>query len=447
MARRVRQIVRQSFASRRRAPETRWGGSASLPSLSSSDLIAGIDGVSSRPSAAAETCTGNAIVCENQLPGTPESVWDVDGAGDASIQGFATSMSANAGESVSFKIKTNASAYRIEIYRLGYYQGNGARKVADVTPSATLPQVQPACATDAATEIYDCGTWGVSASWTIPAAAVSGVYIARLIRSDTGGDSHIPFIVRNDASTSQVVFQTSDSTWQAYNKYGGSNFYSGLGNGRAYKLSYNRPFATRDGVTARDYLFSNEYPMIRFLESNGYDMSYISSLDTDIRGNSLTQHKVFLSMGHDEYWSDGQRANVENARDAGVNLAFFSGNEVYWKTRWEPSQDGTSTANRTLVCYKDTWANTQIDPVTSTPTWRDPRFGDNGQAGELPDRTMYKANDTDLADHGQRRRREDSTVAQHGLASQPPARARHWRRIPSAMSRTRIWTMGFVQPG
>ena len=70
-----------------------------------------------------------------------------------------------------------------------------------------------------------------------------------------------------------------------------------------------------------------------------------------------------------------------------MNLAFFSGNEVYWKTRWEPSEDGTNTANRTLVCYKDTWANAKIDPLGPTSTWRDPRFGGNGQrAGERPDR-------------------------------------------------------------
>ena len=51
-----------------------------------------------------------------------------------------------------------------------------------------------------------------------------------------------------------------------------------------------------------------------------------------------------MSSGHDEYWSGAQRANVEAARDAGVNLAFFSGNEVFWKTRWEPSIDGTEHA-------------------------------------------------------------------------------------------------------
>ena len=71
---------------------------------------------------------------------------------------------------------------------------------------------------------------------------------------------------------------------------------------------------------------------------------------------------MFLSVGHDEYWSGGQRANVEAARDAGVNLAFFSGNEVFWKTRWENSIDGSGTAYRTLVCYKETHANAKIDP-------------------------------------------------------------------------------------
>ena len=365
-------------------------------------VVAGLLVVVPSAAAAAAVCTGNAIACENQLPGTPQSQWDVDGAGDPSIQGFATAMSANIGQTVQFKIKTDATAYTIEIYRLGYYQGDGARKIADVTPSAALPQNQPACATDPETEIYDCGTWGVSASWTVPSTAVSGVYFARLHRADRNDSSHIPFIVRNDDSTSQVVFQTSDSTWQAYNTYGGSSFYQGLQNGRAYKVSYNRPFATRDGVTARDYLFSNEYPMIRFLESNGYDMSYISSLDTDISGSgrngngtNLLNHKVFLSVGHDEYWSANQRANVENARDNGVNLAFFSGNEVYWKTRWEPSEDGSNTQDRTLVCYKDTWANTALDPVESTSTWRDPRFGVGKPENALTG-TAYMSNDTDF---------------------------------------------------
>ena len=153
-----------------------------------------------------------------------------------------TQISVNAGSQIQFKIDTTATAYSIKIYRLGYYQGNGARLM-DTDPVGPDAREESAgLCHRPATDIFDCGTWSVSASWNVPATAVSGVYIARLIRSDTGGDSHIPFIVRKDGNTSQVLFQTSDSTWQAYNPYGGSDFYLGNDNGRAYKVSYNRPF-------------------------------------------------------------------------------------------------------------------------------------------------------------------------------------------------------------
>jgi hypothetical protein len=340
----------------------------------------------------------NAIVCENSKAGTPQSEWDIEGSGDAGLQGFATSFSVNVGETQRFKIKTTASAYNIDIYRLGWYGGDGARKMASVTPTA---RTQPNCITDAQTGLYDCGNWAVSASWTVPSDAVSGVYIAHLVNPSNQDESHITFVVRNDASTSDVVFQTSDSTWQAYNKYGGSDFYSGEPAGRAYKISYNRPFSTRGNSSGRDFLFSNEFPMLQFLERNGYDMSYIGSLDTDRRGALLKNHKVFVSTGHDEYWSGQQRANVESARDAGVSLAFFSGNEVYWKTRWEPSIDGTATDGRTLVCYKETWAGSKIDPSSEwTGTWRDPRFSppsDGGRPENGLTGTAYMSNDTDLA--------------------------------------------------
>src|SRR4029077_6773148 len=100
-----------------------------------------------------------------------------------------------------------------------------------------------------------------------------------------------------------------------------------------------------------------EYPVIRRLQANGYNVSYTSEVDSDRSGSLLLNHKVFLSVGHDEYWSGGQRARVTAARDAGVNLAFFSGNEGYWKTRGESSLDGSGTTYRTLVCYKESKAN------------------------------------------------------------------------------------------
>src|SRR5207244_257183 len=130
----------------------------------------------------------------------------------------------------------------INIDRLGYYQGNGARKVATITN--VTGKNQAACLTQTATGLYDCGNWTVSASWAVPTTAVSGIYIARLVRNDTQGASHVPFIVRDDAAQADIVMQTSDPTWQAYNQYGGHSLYQGSPT-RGYKVSYNRPFATR----------------------------------------------------------------------------------------------------------------------------------------------------------------------------------------------------------
>jgi hypothetical protein len=331
----------------------------------------------------------NDIVCENSKSGAPSSDWAISGVGDSSIQGFATDISFNQGQTVFFKIETDAASYHLDIYRMGYYNGNGARLITTVNPSASLPQVQPACINDAATKLYDCGNWAVSASWTVPANATSGIYFARVVRTDTGGASHIFFIVRNDASHSDVLYQTPDATWQAYNSYGGPNLYgSGVPmtfdvQNRAYKASYNRPFYT-EAFAPVTWVFADQYPMVRWLEANGYDVTYYTDLDSDRGGALIKNHKVFVSSGHDEYWSGGQRTNVEAARDAGVNLAFFGGNDVFWKTRWENSIDGSGTPNRTLVSYKETLASAKLDPAdppTWTGTWRDPTFSPPADGG------------------------------------------------------------------
>jgi len=343
----------------------------------------------------------NPIEAENCLAGTPTSTWYLDNAGSPNIRGFTTDISVNAGQTVFFKVMTNALSYRIDIYRLGYYQGNGARLVATVSPLAALPQSQPPCLSDNTTGLTDCGNWAISASWAVPSTATSGIYFARLIRLDTGEVAPAVFIVRNDSSRSALLFQTSDPTWQAYNDYAGPNLYGCGGayndNCRAFKVSYNRPFNTGT-FNPHTWLFSEEYPMVRWLEANGYDVTYISGVDTDRNGAQITQHKVFLSVGHDEYWSGGQRANVEAARSAGVHLAFFSGNEVFWKTRWENSVDGTNTPYRTLVCYKETTADQAIDPADPpiwTGTWRDSRFSppaDGGRPENALTGTLFMVN-------------------------------------------------------
>jgi WD40 repeat protein len=347
----------------------------------------------------------NPIAAENCLGGNPSTEWAISGgtdaAGDPTIQGFATDISVNQGGTVNFKIDVPVNIpYRLDIYRMGYYDGAGARKVDTVNPTMASHS-QPACMTDLATGLIDCGNWAVSGSWTVPSNATSGIYFARAVRTDTGGASHIVFIVRSDTSHSDLIFQTSDTSWQAYNDYGGNNLYigsPGTNPSRAYKVSYNRPFHTRV-YEPQTWLFNAEYPMVRWLEANGYDVSYSTGVDTERNAALIKNHKTWLSNGHDEYWSAGQRASVQAARDAGVHLAFFSGNTMYWKTRWENAIDGSGTPYRTLVCYKETQANAKIDPLpTWTGTWRDPRFSpplgtsDGGQPENALKGTLFRMN-------------------------------------------------------
>jgi len=334
----------------------------------------------------------NPIVAENQLPGTPQSVWGINGAGDPSIQGFATDISVNHGQTISFKINDLQSApYHIDIYRMGYYQGNGARLEATLSQSQVLKQVQPKPLTNSTTGLVDAGNWSASASWAVPATATSGIYMARVTRDDTGGASMIYFIVRADESHSDILFQTSDSTWQAYNNWDGSGtattFVAGSGSslyvyggnnstlvahGEADAVSYNRPLivdASGGGLGDYNSPLHSEFPMVSWLEQNGYDVSYFTDVDSDRNGSLIANHKIFLSVGHDEYWSAQQRSNVQTALTKGVNLAFFSGNEVYWKTRWQSSIDSSATPYRTLVCYKQSAPNAPPDPLDSSPTW------------------------------------------------------------------------------
>src|SRR5262249_36543712 len=139
-------------------------------------------------------------------------------------------------------------------------------------------------------------------------------------------------------------------------------------------------------------VFATEYPMVRFLEANGYDVSYTTDVDTDRAGARIRQHKLFLSVGHDEYWSGNERANVEAARDTGVSLAFVRRNESFWKPPSQPSPDGTAPPYRTLVSYKESlYGHNDPDPVSWTGAWRDPAGGppldgdrpENSMSGQL----------------------------------------------------------------
>jgi hypothetical protein len=218
---------------------------------------------------------------------------------------------------------------------------------------------------------------------------VSGYYLAKLTAEETGEESYILFVVRDDRRPSTYLVQASVTTFQAYNNWGGRSLYAfNSPGGQAAKVSFDRPYAgnplldAASGTGAGDFLVSNsippggpaspagwEYNMVRWLEKEGLDVSYATNIDLHKNETLLASHKAFLSIGHDEYWTWEMRRNVERARDLGTHLAIFSSNTCYWQMRLEPSHL-TGQPHRTIVAYKE---NAQ---------WHDPLYTDEDPAND-----------------------------------------------------------------
>jgi len=296
--------------------------------------------------------TGNAIQSENALPGT--AGWnDFAAVSDQlALSGYGSKISVSHGDSIDFFITTKDATVSIDIFRTGYYGGVGARRIVQLGSFPGRAQAIPA--PDPVTGMIAATSWTKTTTVTIPSGWVTGVYLAKLTGS-SGHQSFIYFVVRNDGGFEKYVFQTSVTTYQAYNLYGGVSLYSNSTNKSVYpyaaatKVSFDRPFNPQDSNGAGQFFFY-DYPWLRWAESQGYDLTYITNVDTDTNVNPLTNHKAFLSIGHDEYWSKGMRDNVTAAANAGVNLGFFSGNVMYWQIRLESSSLGTP--NRVQVGYK-----------------------------------------------------------------------------------------------
>ncbi|MBW4510554.1 MAG: hypothetical protein KME64_29165 [Scytonematopsis contorta HA4267-MV1] len=325
----------------------------------------------------------NLINLENQKPATTD--WKLTNpAINREIEGYASLTSVNRGGEIKLFINTKDPAYKIEIYRMGWYSGAGGRLM---TPAIVRKRVkQPSPIFDDASGLVECN-WKDPYILKIPNTTkdptewMSGVYLAKLTANKSRKQSYIIFVVRDDSRPSDILFQSSVTTFQAYNNWGGMSLYRFNSKGKQpYKVSFNRPYAVSPnkegayGVGAGEFLTKRgkkhnaagwEYNMVRWLEKQGYDVTYSTNIDThenplDINTAKpiLLLHKAFLSVGHDEYWSWSMRKNVEAARDYGVNLGFFSANTCYWQIRFEPSSV-TKDINRIMVSYKENYA---LDP-------------------------------------------------------------------------------------
>jgi hypothetical protein len=312
------------------------------------------------------------------------------------------------------RIESTMRSYRIQILRVGYYGGSGARIVATLSDAGGAPypiKDQPPC-TRSLPEVgpyadaFACSHVGISSdscsnwtghTWTHPSDLPSGVYLAHVVDGANSATTlaSIPFIVRDDRRTSSVLLHVPDTKWQAYNVWGDlcnlpgiggvyvgppSGFFGGLGTGgRIRTVRWDRPYTYRDdtGDSYDQRVYTDVVPYVQFFEKLGADVSYITAHDLDAdwarpQAQSLLvpatagAKRVVVLAAHDEYWSQERRNDIERARSAGVHLMFLTANDVHWRTKQVP--DGI------LVAKDSTFYPGFKTQENWTGLWGDPRY-------------------------------------------------------------------------
>jgi len=323
-----------------------------------------------RPAAVAARPWRSRAVAENSLPGTDGWVIRDLGA-EHEIEGYAGKASVAEGESFPLFVSTTSSGFGVTAYRLGWYQGQGAREVWRSAKARGGVQ-RPAAVSNA--------TNTVSADWD-PVIEVptdgwpAGAYLLKL-DADSGAQRYVPVTVRSASCAGKVVLKACVQTWQAYNMWGGYDLYkdaAGVYGNRSLTVSLDRPY----DLNGADMFLTYERNVIKLaeylaFEHGGLDLAYVTSMDIAGDPHLLDGASALVSMGHDEYWTPAERANVTAARDVGVNLAFLGANAVFRRTRL---QAGALGAARQVVCYKTDYTRDPmygVDNAQVTSDWREP---------------------------------------------------------------------------
>ena len=318
----------------------------------------------------------NRIESENAKPGTrdwmltktditddePVELWR-----SPKIEGYCSRTSVRVGDTLKVMVSTNpVSEFNLEIFRTGFYDGAGGRSMKRFDSIQGKTQADPVIGDH---RLREC-QWQPSVEFEIPDDWTSGVYLGKLTAKQEGVQSYVIFIVRDDRPC-DLLFQYSDLTWQAYNSWPTNEFslyhndengYTGYKKRKKWStdandtgwVSFDRPYSQfcQDHLVKRPSSVGSgefllwEFPLSFWIEQRGYDVSYISNIDTHTDGSGLQRAKGFISVGHDEYWTREMYNKVSTARDAGVNLAFLSGNSVWGVVPLLPS--GQGQAHRTL---------------------------------------------------------------------------------------------------
>jgi hypothetical protein len=307
------------------------------------------------------------------------------------IKGFASSTSVRPGESIDFHVSVNPSQkFHVEIAKLGRASAQpvlvgpavtGATQQAPVKSGATRTVVAP---------------WSASWRLTVPKEWPSGLYLATFV-NESGYRNHAPFVIRDNSASTDLLVVVPFTTYQAYNlfpadKQLGASLYNAWSGGKyggtdvcSTRVSFDRPYA---GNGLPDY-FDLDRAFAEWIDTQGYTVSYATSLDLHAGRVDPSRHKALVFSGHDEYWSPQMRTALDDAIGKGVSAAFLAANNIYWNIRVDPSADGTE--HRQVTCYKR-HPDPQAQAPGALPTvlWRDV-----GRPEQLTLGAMYRAIVTD----------------------------------------------------
>lgn len=299
------------------------------------------------------------VIRQNKLPGT--TAWRIHGS-HGGIAGFADQVYAQRGQKVTLYVSTTGPWFRAEAFRMGYYQGKGARLV--WRSSKVAGRRQPRCPVTHGTNMVACDNWSPSLRFTVTKAFVQGDYLIKLV-GPGNRQSYVPLTIWDPTSTAAYVVKNDVFTWQAWNNYGGYDYYTGEGTcpaghyplcSRSRVVSFDRPYAPEDG--SGNFL-TLEYPLVRWAEKNGLDVTYATDLTIEQHPHYLLHHKTLLSLGHDECWALAERRAAVTARNHGVNIVFFAASPILRHVRMQASPLGP---DREEVDYR----NSAKDPLDGT---------------------------------------------------------------------------------
>ena len=316
------------------------------------------------PLPASSAVADSPVQRENALPGTPG--WSNGAFHDSALQGYASATSVSPGETLQLHVSTPARVdYRVEIVRIGWYGGTGGRLIACLPGCLEYrsgSSYAPAAPDPATGEVRL--SWPVTDQLQIPADWASGYYVALLVPSDGGARGTVPFVVREGSDRhSAILVEVPVNTWQAYNAWGGKSLYdfNSTSEARANRVSFDRPYLWEGPGSQAVSVY--ELPIVRFLEREGYDVSYATDVDVDRDPGLLLHHRVVIVAGHGEYWTGAMRDAFDAAVRAGTNIAFLGANIGYWQVRFENDR-------RTMVGYKS-FDDPEPDPAGKTVLFRD----------------------------------------------------------------------------